>query len=128
MVHMNRHEARENAMIVIYQYLLTNQNIDELIETQFELEKDEIDSYILDAINTVIEKHTTYGKYIDNVLTDWSYDRLGFIEKAILNLSCAEFDLKQVEAPVIINEAVELAKKYCEDDAFKLINRVLDKI
>ena len=40
----------------------------------------------------------------------------------------AEFDLKEVEAAVIINESVELAKKFCDEDTYKLINRILDVI
>ena len=41
---------------------------------------------------------------------------------------CAEFDLKTIEAPVIIDESVEMAKKFCDEDTYKLINSVLDII
>jgi N utilization substance protein B len=62
------------------------------------------------------------------VLEGWSFDRLGCIEQAILLNGCAEFDLKQVEAAVIIDEYVRLAKKYCDSDSYRLINGVLDRI
>ena len=52
----------------------------------------------------------------------------GYVEQAILLAACAEFDLKITQAPIIINEAVELAKIYCDDTAFKLINGVLDRL
>ena len=43
-------------------------------------------------------------------------------------MGCAEFDMKQLEMNVIIDEYVRLAKKYCEPDSYKLINGVLDRI
>ena len=69
-----------------------------------------------------------YHGYIDKVLDDWSFDRLGYVEQAILLNGCAEFDLKQIEAAVIINEYIELAKRFCEPDSYKLINGVLDRV
>lgn len=56
------------------------------------------------------------------------FDRLGRIEQAILLNGCSEFDLKKTEAAVIIDESVQLAKKYCDADTYKLINSVLDVI
>ena len=77
----------------------------------------------------ILKKNLKKQGYINEVIKKgWSYDRLGAIEKAILINGCAEFDLKEVEAAVIINESVELAKKFCDEDTYKLINRILDVI
>ena len=62
------------------------------------------------------------------MLENWHFDRLGLIEQALILCGCAEFDLKEVEASVIIDEYIELAKKYCDEDSYKLINGVLDRI
>jgi N utilization substance protein B len=125
---MKRHEEREKAMITVYQYLLVNRDIDELIETEFGKPAAQVDPYFVSVIHTAIKNADRYHSYIDQVLKGWTYDRLGTIEKAILLNGCAEFDLKQTEAPVIINESVDLAKKYCDEDSYKLINSVLDVI
>ena len=125
---MNRHELREKAMITVYQYLLVERNIDELIEDTFEAPKAEIDPYFIEVIEQSISNIDRYEAYIDKVLVDWKFDRLGKIEQAILLNGCSEFDLKKTEAAVIIDESVQLAKKYCDADTYKLINSVLDVI
>lgn len=125
---MNRHELREKAMITVYQYLLVERDIDELIEDTFEAKKEEIDPYFIEIINQSIANQERYQAYIDNVLDGWQFDRLGKIEQAILLNGCSEFDLKKTEAAVIIDESVQLAKKYCDADTYKLINSVLDVI
>ncbi len=125
---MTRSDSRENAMIAVYQYLLVNRDIDELLQDAFGAELADIDPYFIDVARNSAEKEQEYSTYIDRVLTDWTYDRLGTIEKAILLNGCSEFALKQVAAAVIIDESVELAKKYCDEDTYKLINRVLDII
>ena len=123
---MTRHINREKACIAIYQNLILPRPVEELIEDNFGDE--EKDSYILDVLKTAIENTDRYRGYIDEVLEGWSFERLGDIEKAILLCGCAEFDLKQIQAAVIIDEYVRLAKKYCEADSYKLINGVLDRI
>lgn len=125
---MNRHEQREKAMITVYQYLLVERDIDTLIEDEFGENVKNVDSYFLDVIHNSIDKREQFSNYINNVLTTWTFDRLGKVEQAILLNGCSEFDLKQVQAAIIMDESVELAKKYCDEEAYKLINRVLDII
>ncbi len=124
---MNRHKNRENGVICIYQYLICRRDIEELIEDNIEPEERN-DEYILSVIRTSSANIERYSGYIDAVLDDWSFERLGMIEKAILLNGCAEFDLKQIEMNVIIDEYVRIAKKYCDSDSYKLINGVLDRI
>ena len=125
---MNRHEEREKAMITVYEDLLAERDLDELIEDTYQMKVEEVDPYFVDVIRTAIKNKDRYAGYINEVLKDWTFDRLGMIEKAILLNGCAEFDLKQLSAAVIIDESVEMARKYCDKDAYKLMNRVLDVI
>ncbi|MDD6259051.1 MAG: transcription antitermination factor NusB [Erysipelotrichaceae bacterium] len=126
---MNRHKERECAMMVTYQYLLVARDIDELIEDAFKKPVKEVDPYFVDVIHDAIDNMDKYHGYIDDVIKKgWTFERLGAIEKAILLNGCAEFDLKQTEAAVIIDESVDMAKKYCDSDTYKLINSVLDVI
>ena len=122
---MKRHESREKGMITVYQYLLFRRDLDELIDDNFE---DKEDEYILQAVRTAALNEERYIGYLNRVLEGWTFDRLGVIEQAIMLMGCAEFDMKQLELNVIIDEYVRLAKKYCEPDSYKLINGVLDRI
>ena len=125
---LNRHEARKKAMIVVYQYLLYNRSIDELLENNFEEKELQEDPYIQKVIERAIQEKDRYSNYLNQVLDSWSFERLGFIEQAILLCGCAEFDLKEIEAPIIIDEYIEITKEYCDSDSYKLINGVLDRV
>lgn len=125
---MNRHENRKNAMFCTYQYLIQERDINDLIESNFKVNLHLDDPYIEKVIHTAIENKDRYAGYIDQVLDDWKFSRLGYVEQAILLCGCAEFDLKEVETPVVIDEYVILTKEYCDPESYKLINGVLDRV
>ncbi|MBR4455298.1 MAG: transcription antitermination factor NusB [Solobacterium sp.] len=124
---MTRHSNREKALFATYQNQIMARSAEELIRDNFPEEEDR-DEYIISVVRQAIEHTDRYRSYINEVLEGWSFDRLGYIEQAILLNGCAEFDLKQELAAVIIDEYVRLAKKYCDGDSYKLINGVLDRI
>ena len=74
---------------------------------------------------------TTYKEELDNLannlITDWTIDRIDKTGASILRI--ALYELKYTDTPevVVINEAIELAKKYCDESVRKIINAVLDK-
>ncbi len=123
---MNRHKTREKLMTITYQQLLIKGDFDEIVSDNFQNKV--IDEYSVKIINFIKTKQDDYIEYINNVLEEWTFDRLGYIEQAILLLACAEFDCKETYASVIIDEAINLCKEYCGDDTYKLINGVLDKL
>ena len=75
-----------------------------------------------------MENKDRYISYINEVLKDWTFSRLGYIEQAILLLACSELDNQTAHAAVIIDESVRLTKSYCDEAAYKLINGVLDRL
>lgn len=62
---------------------------------------------------------------IGGLLEGWTLDRLGAVERAILRIGMHELEAGEVPPPVVIDEAVELAKRYASPDAAKLVNGVL---
>ena len=75
------------------------------------------------VVNT-IERIDEYVPLIEkNLKKSWSIDRLSIMEKAILYV--AIYERNEVSKEISINQAVELAKKYCDEDAYKFINGVL---
>ena len=66
-------------------------------------------------IDDAIEKH----------LTDWRLERLGAVERSVLRIAMWELVTEEVPAPVAIDEAVELAKRYATPEAAQLVNGVL---
>ena len=65
---------------------------------------------------------------MDQLLTGWRFNRLGFLEQAILLVACAELELGYQDRVIVVNEAIRLSKEYCDSESFKLINGVLDAL
>ncbi|MEG0077393.1 transcription antitermination protein NusB [Anaerorhabdus sp.] len=125
---MDRHIEREKSMICLYQELLTHRDLSGIVEDIYLVPVKEVSEFSQTLIFNSFENKERYIGYINNVLDEWTFDRLGYIEQAILLIACTEFDRQIAETPVIINEAVLLAKKYGDDNAYKLINGVLDRL
>ena len=126
---LNRTEAREKIMIILYQIdLYDKDKIPYDLESVFH-ENLEIDNkFVRDIVDGVLEKKDSIDKIISKYLENWDLDRLGKTDSAILRLSTYEMLYYNTPKVVVINEAVELAKKYSDEKIVKLINAVLDKI
>ncbi len=125
---VTRSELREKIMIILYQYdLMKNSNLDcdieVIIKDNVEVEND----FIKDMVYGVITYKDELDKLANLKMVDWDITRIDKTGAAILRL--ALYELKYTDTPevVVINEAVELAKKYSDDAVRKMINAVLDK-
>ncbi|CCX36192.1 n utilization substance protein B homolog [Clostridium sp. CAG:1000] len=126
---LNRTEAREKIMVILYQidfYVKEGMSydIDEVIKENLEIDN----KFVRDVVYGVIKNIESIDKIITKYLDNWDLDRLGKTDKAILRLGTYEMLYYDTPKVVVINEAVELAKKYSDDKIVKLINAVLDKI
>ena len=126
---LNRTDAREKIMVILYQidfYVKEGMSydIDEVIKENLEIDN----KFVRDVVYGVIKNIENIDKIITKYLDNWDLDRLGKTDKAILRLGTYEMLYYDTPKVVVINEAVELAKKYSDDKIVKLINAVLDKI
>ena len=126
---LNRTEAREKIMIILYRIdLYVKDNIPYDLENVFHENLEMDNKFVRDVVNGVLENRENIDKVITKYLDNWDLDRLGKTDRAILRLSTYEMLYYSTPKIVVINEAVELAKKYSDDKVVKLINAVLDKI
>ena len=126
---LTRTEAREKIMVILYQIdLYQKENIDYDVESVIKENLDMDNKYVRDIVNGVIDNKEELDKIISRYLENWSLNRLGQTDRAILRLAAYEMIYYDTPKVVVINEAVELAKKYSDDKVVKLINAVLDKI
>ena len=126
---LTRTEAREKIMVILYQIdLYQKENIDYDIESVIKENLDMDNKYVRDIVNGVIDNKEELDKIISRYLENWSLNRLGQTDRAILRLAAYEMIYYDTPKVVVINEAIELAKKYSDDKVVKLINAVLDKI
>ena len=109
---LTRTEAREKIMVILYQLdFYVKEKIEYNLEDVFK-ENLEIDNtYVRDVVNGVLENIESIDKVISKYLENWDLDRLGKTDKAILRLGAYELIHYDTPKVVVINEAVELAKK-----------------
>ncbi len=125
-----RTQVREAVIGLLYAYDSGNQDVDKnamLVLEEKKIRNKQKDFAIslfkgtlshIEEINITIQKH----------LKEWDFKRLGGMEKSILQLGAYEILYTQTDSPIVINEAIELAKNYGEENAPKLVNGILDSI
>ena len=85
--------------------------------------------YIKDAVFGIEENKEEIIKKIEkNLKEDWKIERISKIDLVILKLAIYEIKYKELPYKVVINEAVELAKKYGEDNSKNFVNGILASI
>lgn len=123
---------REVVIIAVYQYLLIGDNLDDVsnfISNHEEIKKNKEEiNFTLDTFNKVVENEMILKEKIQqNLKEGWSSDRLSKLELSILYTSVYEILILNNNKEIVINEAVELTKKYCDDGSYKYINGVLNQ-
>ena len=127
---MKRSEAREQAFKLLYSLqLIEDKDIEEQLNLFLEenniVDKDAID-YIKDIIigtnknNSEIEKNIS-----ENIKADWDISRISKIDLTLLKLGIYEIVFSKLPYKVVINEVVELAKKYGDDKSKSFVNGAL---
>ncbi len=76
---------------------------------------------------SVIASRDVVDEEIKKLLANWRFERLGMITRLLMRYALWELMYTDTPASVIINEAVELAKGFAEDNAFRFINGLLDE-
>ena len=134
---ISRNQSHFVIMTVIYDELVdfvmgggaSSRNANELIEEIAETPFDEVDPYIKRSVALTMQH---YGEIVDAfrpMLVNWKWERIPLLTQAILLMSYAHFYfVEKVDKSVVINTAVDLAKKYVEEKQAKFINAILDGV
>lgn len=117
---MKRSEAREEAFKLLFQREINEDN---------KINLEQINDFTKQIVQGVIENGTEIDDMIANHLENWTFNRIAFVEKAILRIATYEMTyMDDIPVGVSINEAVELAHTYGDDKSGKFVNGVLSKI
>jgi N utilization substance protein B len=119
-------KTRELVIQALYQKTISGDSntkvLKELKQTQKNLNTDKVGQIVKDIKNLEQEFLETITKF-SNIPSS----RIGEIELSILYLALYEISLSQLDKPIIINEAIKLAKKFGQNSSHKFINAILDK-
>ena len=124
-----RSGARERAMRILYQV-----SVFEKAKASYDLDEMFMDiegrnkEFIENIVNEVILKKEELDKKANKYLINWEINRLNMVDQAIFEIAIYELIYTDTPKKVVIDEAINLSKKYSEESVVKMLNGVLDKI
>lgn len=119
---MRRSDQRKQAVFALYQHDLTGRPLEELFD------KDSTDFARALASATLAEVESIDATLERFIREGWTLGRVAPLERSILRVAVHELSSGEVPAEVVIDEAVELAKRYCSAAAPKFVNGILGSI
>ena len=129
---MKRSAAREEAFKLLYSLEIQKENIEEQLDMYCENEEiadEEVKNYLKDIV-LGIEKNISdiEEKISNNLKKDWKIERISKINLVLLKLAIYEILYTETPYKVAINEAIEISKKYGDDNSPNFINGILASI
>lgn len=124
-----RSELRNIAMTILYQIEIYTKNkisydVEDVIKENLDIDND----FAKELVYGVITHKNEIDELANKYLEEWKIDRFDTTGASILRIGI--YELKYTETPkvVVINEAIELSKKFSDENVTKMINAVLDRI
>lgn len=129
MTEINRSELRKIIMTILYQISVYDSNkikydVKDVIKESLKVENE----FVNEIVYGVLKNKTKIDEMANTYLKDWSIDRLGKTDGAILRIGIYEMLYTDTPDVVCINEAILLAKEYSDEKVKNMINAVLDGI
>ncbi len=126
---MNRTQSREQAFIFLFESTFGFNTAEEIIDNAKLAREEKINEFSGKLFSGAMENQEKIDFYIEKNIKHWSKDRLTRTALSVLRLAIFEMMfLKETPKSVVINEAVEIAKKYSTKEESSYVNGVLGAI
>ena len=131
-----RHRAREAALQILYQWDIARGDVERAADTFFELQWPDRDppsealrGFAISLARDTVARIDTIDPLIAETAERWRPERMAVLDRLILRMAVCELIRdRETPPPVVINEALELARTFSTEDAVKFINGMLDAI
>jgi transcription antitermination protein NusB len=126
-----RTKARERALQALYQIDVAAEGIDDALGRfwkSFEPVEREVMTLAELIVRGVAKHRRAIDDTIERVSLHWRLDRMAKVDRNVLRLAVYELLETDVPVKVVINEAIELGKKYGSESSGAFVNGVLDKV
>lgn len=130
-----RHRSRKRALQVLFEWDMRRESIDGAIahyyETLYSEEsetKPKPDKFMEELARGTVANADRIDKTIEAKSEHWRLERMAVVDRNILRLAIYELGQQAVPAPVVIDEAIELARQFSNDESLSFINGVLDAV
>ena len=126
---MARPIAREAAMQLVFEQIFGGEGETQTLVDLIDYAPGKDDQTYIDAIVNGVREHAAeLDQEITSCLRGWTIARLSRVDLAILRLAVYEMKFTDLPAPIAINEAVELTRKYSQEESCSFVNGVLGTI
>ena len=126
-----RTKARERALQALYQIDVAAEGIDEALARfwkSFEPVEREVRELAEAIVRGVAQNRRAIDDTIERISTNWRLDRMAKVDRNVLRLAVYELLRTDVPVKVVINEAIELGKKFGSESSGAFVNGVLDRV
>lgn len=130
--YMKRRRSREYALQMLFQLELAGGELNDLFLQEFweaHEEDDDVKRFTHDVVKKTCENIEKIDEIIKKAAEHWSVERMAVIDRNILRAATYELCYRtDIPTSVVINEALEIAKKYSTEESAPFINGILDRI
>lgn len=126
-----RTKARERALQALYQIDVAAEGIDDALAAfwrSFEPVERDVKDLAEGLVRGVAEHRRQVDEAIEEASSNWRLDRMARVDRNVLRLAVYELLQSDVPVKVVINEAIELGKKFGSESSGAFVNGVLDKV
>jgi transcription antitermination protein NusB len=124
---MKRRTAREKAMQTLFQVDVSELNWKEALNHV--LDGNDTDEFLEQLVQGTITNQDKIDAILRDHLANWTLDRIGNVDRSILRLALYEIQfVEEIPQNVSVNEAIELAKTFGDDQSSKFVNGVLSRV
>ena len=126
-----RRRSRELALQLLYQYEMTGATLEKMQSNfeEWDRASEEVRRFADDLVRGALENSARIDEYLGGQAAHWRIERLATVDKNILRLAIYELLFQKDTPPaVVIDEAIEIAKKYGAEESARFVNGVLDGI
>jgi N utilization substance protein B len=128
-----RTQARECALQILYQYEMNPESMPEIVKNfwaqQDETFPEDVRDFAEKLAIGVVERQAEIDRILEKYADNWELPRMAAIDRNVMRAATYELlYLADVPPKVTINEAVNLAKKFSQEESGKFVNGILDKI
>lgn len=128
---MSRTKGREYALQILYQADSTDIGPLEAMESFWEnfSAEEEIRTFTEDLVRGVTEHLADLDELIEKTSINWRLDRMPRVDRNVLRIAVYELRFApDIPVPVVINEAIEIGKRFGSEDSGAFINGILDRV
>ncbi len=126
-----RRHARECALQILYELEFHENQVEDLLESYWQQRKEppEVREYCEWLVRGVVREREKIDAAIQRISKNWRLSRMALVDRNILRLAAFELEAEpHLEPAIIINEAIEIAKKFSGEEAAHFINGLLDAL